>query len=195
MIKFLKVLVDNVVKGPSTDPFPLGETFTPERFRGKVTIDPELCMGCGMCRHVCAAGAINITVRSDSSGYDISVWHNSCCLCASCRQFCPTKAITLSNDWHNAHPQEDKFNWVEKKFIPYMHCSGCGSPMRLIPKHMLDGLYINNKDVDLEHIRGLCPTCRQIEDAKRNELIGNEIIANNFKDEQKTSESSSEKME
>ncbi len=167
MSKFLKVLAQNLRKGPSTDPFPLGETFTPERFRGKVTLDADRCMGCGICRHVCAPGAINITVRSDQSGYDLSVWHNSCCLCAQCRHFCPTKAISLSNDWHNAHIQEEKFTWIEKKYMPYVPCSRCGAGMRLLPLDMAQKLYATNTDIDPEHIRTLCPQCRQWEDAKR----------------------------
>ncbi len=167
MAKFLKILARNLLQGPSTDPFPLGETFTPERFRGKVTLNAERCMGCGICRHVCAAGAINITRRTDQSGYDFSVWHNSCCLCAQCRHFCPTKAITLTNDWHNAHPQEEKFSWIEKKFIPYVQCTLCGASMRPLPLDLAKKLYIHDKDIDADHIRGICPQCRQVEDAKR----------------------------
>ncbi len=167
MAKFLKVLARNLRLGPSTDPFPLGETFTPERFRGKVVVDAERCMGCGICRHVCAAGAINIDVRADQSGYDFTVWHNSCCLCAQCRHFCPAKAITLSTDWHNAHPQSEKFTWTESKFMPYMACKGCGASMRLLPVDMAVKLYAKNTDIDALHVRELCPACRQVEDAKR----------------------------
>lgn len=167
MAGFLKVLLRNVLDGPSTDPFPLGETFTPQRFRGKVLLDEQSCMGCGICVHTCAAGAINITQRSDGSGYDFTVWHNSCCLCASCRHYCPVKAITLTTDWHNAHSQEEKFQWVEQKFIPYTPCANCGTPIRLLSRSMAEKIYINNKDVDIDHILGLCPACRQLEDAAR----------------------------
>ena len=167
MAGFLKVLLRNVLEGPSTDPFPLGETFTPKRFRGKVVLNPDLCMGCGICRHTCAAGAINIHVRPDQSGYDFTVWHNSCCLCASCRHYCPTGAITLSNDWHNAHTQQEKFTWLEQKFVPYIPCEGCGTPMRPTPLSIAKKIYVNNSDVDLEKIIKLCPKCRQMEDARR----------------------------
>jgi formate hydrogenlyase subunit 6/NADH:ubiquinone oxidoreductase subunit I len=166
MAGFLKVLFNNVLNGPSTDPFPLGETFTPARFRGKVKINPELCMGCGICKHVCTAGAINIKQRPDQSGYDITVWHNSCCLCASCRTYCPVKAITLSNDWHNAHPQERKFEWLERQFMPYVSCVRCGFNMRQLPLEVAKKLYMHNKDVDPEQVIHLCPKCRQLEDAK-----------------------------
>ena len=97
-MEFLKILWDNLKKGPVTDAFPFGETYTPDRLRGRVEIDPALCVGCGTCVHVCAAGAINISKFEDGSGFEITVWRNSCCLCAQCRHYCPTKAVTLTND-------------------------------------------------------------------------------------------------
>lgn len=166
MAGFLKVLFHNVLDGPSTDPFPLGETFTPQRFRGKVVVDPDICMGCGICRHVCAAGAINISPRPDQSGYDFTVWHNSCCLCAQCRHYCPVGAITLTNDWHNAHPQEEKYTWVEHKFVPYVPCADCGTPMRPLPLSVAKRIYLNNPDINIGRIVTLCPKCRQVEDAR-----------------------------
>ena len=78
-MEFLKILWDNLKKGPVTDAFPFGETYTPDRLRGRVEIDPALCVGCGTCVHVCAAGAINISKFEDGSGFEITVWRNSCC--------------------------------------------------------------------------------------------------------------------
>ncbi len=66
MAGFLKVLLNNLLEGPSTDPYPVGETFTPKRVRGRCIVDPELCVGCGMCRYACAAGAINIDKKPDT---------------------------------------------------------------------------------------------------------------------------------
>lgn len=168
MAGFLKILFRNLLEGPSTDPFPLGETFSPERIRGTVRIDPELCMGCGMCRYSCTAGAINIRHREDGTGYTISVWQDSCCLCASCRHYCPTGAITIDNDWHHAHVEADKFGMLEQQTITYEPCSHCGTLIRPIPLPLARKLYAHNADLDPEVIRHLCPKCRQIEDAKRN---------------------------
>ncbi len=168
MAGFLKVLFRNLLEGPSTDPFPLGETFTPARLRGRARVDPELCMGCGMCRDVCAAGAINITPLDDGSGYTITIWQNSCCLCASCRHYCPTGAMSISTDWHSAHPAADKFKRLEQHTIKYEPCAHCGTLMRPIPRHLAERLYAHNPELDPELIRRICPKCRQIEDAKRN---------------------------
>lgn len=166
MSSFLKVLFRNVLDGPSTDPFPLGDTFTPERLRGKCVVDPDLCMGCGVCKNVCAANAIDISPKEDKSGYTITVWRNSCCLCASCRHYCPTGAMSITNDWHHAHAQEDKFKVLEQHTINYEPCASCGALIRPLPLKIAKKLYSKNSEVDAETIRHLCPRCRQLEDAR-----------------------------
>ena len=171
MAGFLKVLFRNLLEGPSTDPFPLGETFTPDRLRGRAVVDPDLCMGCGICRHSCAAGAIHIGQKPDGSGFTITIWQNSCCLCASCRHYCPTGAMSISTDWHTAHVQAEKYDRLEQHTIKYEPCVACGALMRPIPKVLADKLYAWNTEIDPELTRKLCPKCRQIEDAKRNACV------------------------
>lgn len=171
MAGFLKVLFRNLLEGPSTDPFPLGETFTPDRLRGRARVDPELCMGCGICRHSCAAGAINISPLADGKGFTITIWQNSCCLCASCRHYCPTVAMSITNDWHSAHPESEKFDRIEQQTIHYVPCAHCGELMRPLPKKLAEKLYAYNNEIDRELTRRLCPKCRQIEDAKRNACL------------------------
>lgn len=166
MAAFLKVLLRNLLEGPSTDPYPLAPTkIEPERLRGRVVVDADLCMGCGICRHYCVAGAINI--EQTEAGHTITIWHNACCRCAACRQYCPMGAISLVNDWHTAHEERQKYTSVEQKAIAYEPCSCCGKKIRPMPAKVLEKLYVNNPDIDLEHVRHLCPSCRQLEDARR----------------------------
>lgn len=166
MSSFLKILFKNVLDGPSTDPFPLGETFTPERLRGQCEIDPDICMGCGVCKSVCVANAINISPKEDKSGYTITIWHNSCCRCATCTHYCPTGAISIKNNWHNAHLQEDKYKVLEQHTINYEPCAQCGTLIRPLPLKMAQKLYTHDKEIDPDKIRHLCPNCRQLQDAR-----------------------------
>lgn len=182
MAGFLKVLFRNLLEGPSTDPFPLGETFTPERLRGKCVVDPELCMGCGVCKNVCAANAIDISPKKDNDGYAITIWRNSCCLCASCRHYCPTGAMSIVNDWHHAHAQEEKYDCVERQVIDYEPCTHCGTLIRPLPLKIAQKLYAKNDEVDPDKIRHLCPKCRQLEDGKRIEGVKDQLTASSTSD-------------
>lgn len=170
MFGFLKVLASNLLKGPSTDPFPFAEAHTPARFRGKVKLDPALCVGCSICVHVCAGGAIRINEREDGSGYDFTVWHNTCALCAMCRHYCPTGAITLSNDWHNAHRQSEKYDWCERQFVPFVACEGCGKHIRPLPPALATRAYASGA-FDVASFLRLCPSCRQVAAANSGELV------------------------
>ncbi len=168
MSSFLKVLVHNLFQGPSTDPFPFGETFSPKRVRGRVRIDPGRCMGCGMCRHVCAAGAIHL--KREESGFTITVWQDSCCLCRSCVTYCPMGAVSIDNDWHSAHLEAQKFERVERQTVSLQRCAGCGSPMRVMEAGKAAALYGGNPELDPEKLRHLCRTCRRRLDAERSRL-------------------------
>ena len=154
-MEFLKILWDNLKKGPVTDAFPFGETYTPDRLRGRVEIDPTLCVGCGTCVHVCAAGAINISKFEDGSGFEITVWRNSCCLCAQCRHYCPTKAVTLSNDWHSAHRATEKYTQITRAKVKYDYCAVCGAKMRVLPQEVLNRIYAKHSEVDVDVISPL----------------------------------------
>ena len=162
-MEFLKILWDNLKKGPVTDAFPFGETYTPDRLRGRVEVDPALCVGCGTCVHVCAAGAINISKFEDGSGFEITVWRNSCCLCAQCRHYCPTKAITLTNDWHSAHRATEKYTQITRAKVKYDYCAVCGAKMRVLPQEVLNRIYAKHSEVDVDVISHLCPNCRRID--------------------------------
>ena len=167
-MEFLKVLWNNLTQGPVTEAFPFAEAPTPERFRGRVTVDPTLCVGCGTCVHVCAGGAINITRaedRDDQKGFTITVWHNTCCLCAQCRHYCPTKAITLTNNWHNAHRNDRKYTFVEQVRVDYDTCAACGTRIRLLPPSVIARIYEGHPEIDVQRVSHLCPDCRQIETA------------------------------
>lgn len=167
MAGFLKVLLRNVLQGPSTDPYPFGPTFDPEGIRGKVVIDPDKCMGCGMCAYTCPGGAINIEKRDD--GHTITVYHNTCCKCANCQEYCPTGAITMCGDWHAAHAFEVQYDQYVQEKVAKERCPVCGNlrVRRPIPLELAQRLYAGKTDVDADHARQLCRACRQMEDAKR----------------------------
>lgn len=160
MLTIFKLLWRNLRQGPSTDPFPFGETFTPDNLRGKVVIDAQACAGCSMCVNVCAGGALKQVEREDGSGKDFYCWHNTCTFCGQCEDFCPMDAIKLTNDWSTAHFNEDKFTYREHEFIKYDKCENCDTRMPRVPRTMLDKVYGETTE-QIESIYRLCPECRR----------------------------------
>ncbi len=160
MAGFLKVLFRNLLQGPSTDPFPLGETFTPERLRGRGEDRPQPVHGLRHVRHVCAAGAINIRKSEDNSGYKITVWQNSCCLCASLPPVLPHQAISITNDWHSAHLASEIYRDDQQPSIT--NPARLRGPMRPLPlKQAEQHLRQEHCEIDADQIRHLCPKCRR----------------------------------
>ncbi|GLZ24123.1 4Fe-4S ferredoxin [Stutzerimonas stutzeri] len=163
-MNFIKILLRNLRQGPATDPFPFGEAFTPKGLRARVRFDAAHCSGCRMCEHVCAAGAIRFDESAD--GLQFTLWHDSCTFCGLCEHYCATKAIRLTEDWHLAHEQKDKYRMIESGTVAYAACADCGT--RFIPMNpALRKLVYADHGQAVERLAALCPDCRRKQSATR----------------------------
>lgn len=142
-------------------------TPAPEGFRGKIQYNQQACVGCRTCEHVCAGDAIRIEEDPDGSGLHFLLWHNSCAFCGLCQHYCPTKAIRMTEDYHTAHLQKDKYDYVERGFIKYVPCAGCGRPMIPVAMELLALAYADTGE--LEYLAQLCEKCRPVSLLRRRE--------------------------
>jgi formate hydrogenlyase subunit 6/NADH:ubiquinone oxidoreductase subunit I len=156
MFPFLKIMVRNLIQGPATDPYPFAPAQTPAKFRGCVEHDPEKCILCGICRHVCAPGAIQLRPSEDDSGMQFALWHNSCVFCGMCAHYCPTGALTMSTNWKLVHLGEERFDNAIANFIPFGHCTECGKKIQPRPRAITEKLGADNPERFL-----LCPECKR----------------------------------
>lgn len=159
-MSFIKILLRNLRQGPSTDPFPFGETFVPDNLRGKIKYDQHACVGCRMCEHVCAGGAICIDESEDKSGLKFTLWHNTCAFCGLCQHYCPTKAIRMTREFRTAHKQDEKYNYVETGFVKYVPCRRCGQPLVPVAKELLEKIF-GDIDGAVKLFEDLCEDCRR----------------------------------
>lgn len=159
MSTFLEVILRNVIKGPSTIKYPFADSPAPEKLRGKIQHNPEACVACRMCEYVCAGGAIRLKESDDKKGVSFVVWHNSCTFCGLCEFYCPTKAIHLTNDYHTAHLQEDKYSYCEKTLVRKQRCICCGEPIIPLSPTLVEKVY--GKDGDEKGLSRMCRKCRR----------------------------------
>ncbi|MDR3311015.1 MAG: 4Fe-4S binding protein [Oscillospiraceae bacterium] len=65
-----------------------------------VTIDPEVCKGCELCRSVCPKSVIEMNGAVNAKGYApaFAARAEDCVGCASCGLVCPDGAIEITKE-------------------------------------------------------------------------------------------------
>jgi 2-oxoglutarate ferredoxin oxidoreductase subunit delta len=63
----------------------------------KMTVNPNLCKGCGLCLSACPKKIIKFSDKINTKGYHYAevVEQEQCIACKMCYQICPDVAITV----------------------------------------------------------------------------------------------------
>lgn len=67
---------------------------------GKLIVDPEKCVRCGMCTHVCLTSVIDLDA---ATGLPTAAHPEDCKLCLICEAYCPAKALAIEPDYTRRH--------------------------------------------------------------------------------------------
>ncbi len=92
MFTILKDIVRNTFSKPYTRNYPYEVRPPAPGERGKLIIEEEKCIYCGICARKCPANAIEVTKKPDQS------WRFErfrCILCAACVEACPKKCLHM----------------------------------------------------------------------------------------------------
>jgi hydrogenase-4 component H len=107
-------MIRSLVKKPDTEAYPFTKITVPERYRGKLDIDPMKCTGCSICAYVCPASVITmIEVGKRKVGAKEVVVKRpkfdlyTCIFCAECVDNCPFGALEMTKDFELATPQKE----------------------------------------------------------------------------------------
>lgn len=98
-----------MVKQPVTVRYPQEKLAAPERLRGHIFNDMDVCICCGMCARRCPAGALAV----DRKGGTWSIDPYACVVCGECIESCPKHCLTM--DTARTPVAADKTPTVETK--------------------------------------------------------------------------------
>lgn len=135
----------------------------PKNFRGRMSLDKDMCTACRTCETVCPSTAIKIS--KTKSGFVHNIWHNSCCYCGNCAYFCPTGAIFSTNSFDTVKLQREKFKDVNSELIDYKFCSTCKERYMPPSRGLLGKAYVHDDVKKLD--KNICSKCRKVANFKR----------------------------
>ncbi len=87
-----KILRTRLSQGHRTIDYPLSLPVLPQRYRGRLAVDPAKCQaGCTACKDVCPTGAIDV-----AGGVKLDL--GRCVFCGDCVAACPSGAVAFTSD-------------------------------------------------------------------------------------------------
>jgi len=188
-LRELREAVKALIKGPYTTKFPRLPSIPPETYRGKMVFDAEECVGCGACREVCPAEAIEIIDEvKEGKGKRRLIRHfDDCIFCGQCHYECITgEGTRITQEYDLAvKDRREAVDILEKDLVICEICGGVITAvdhLRWLIKKLGPMIYANptlaltsHRELSLaeevprtevpigrqDHIRILCPRCRR----------------------------------
>lgn len=104
LVKGLKVTIKHLFDRKLTEQYPEERPRLFSRFRGRLAIEPEKCIACGICVRTCPNGVLTLQEGRDETGKkkkleSYLIDHQYCMFCNLCVENCPTGCLYFSHDF------------------------------------------------------------------------------------------------
>jgi formate hydrogenlyase subunit 6/NADH:ubiquinone oxidoreductase subunit I len=111
LLYLLPQLLRTLFSKSTTTRYPFEPLDLPSCYRGRVTVDPDLCRGCGLCVRDCPASGLELR-REARDRFELVHHPDRCVYCAQCEDSCPAGAISLINEFMESTPQRNTLTCV-----------------------------------------------------------------------------------
>jgi NADH-quinone oxidoreductase subunit I len=117
ILKSFKQTIKRLFSKPVTVHYP-GETAPiSERFRGRIVLDMEACIGCTLCSQACPNGTdcMQVIPGREQANNKRGLWPRvnvvQCMYCGLCEEVCPTDAIFLTPEFRTSRTDRGEFDY------------------------------------------------------------------------------------
>lgn len=99
MFRLIKNVFQNLGRRPATRKYPFVTREAVEGSRGRLEIDINACVFCGLCVRKCPANAL--AVSRDPKSWTLDPYR--CIVCGSCVEACPKKCLSMNKQHLNVN--------------------------------------------------------------------------------------------
>lgn len=109
MFDMIGNILSNLLSKPSTRKYPYEKREPFANARGRIDMDIDSCIFCGICSRKCPSGAI--AVNRNEKSWEIDPF--KCIICSECEEVCPKKSIRTEAAYKTSAYSKDKLKYVQ----------------------------------------------------------------------------------
>jgi formate hydrogenlyase subunit 6/NADH:ubiquinone oxidoreductase subunit I len=110
MFEMIGNILNNLFSKPSTRNYPVEKREPFVKARGRIDMDIDTCIFCGICNRKCPANAI--TVNRNEKSWEIDPF--KCIICGECEEVCPKKSIRTEAQYKTSAYEKGNLKYVQQ---------------------------------------------------------------------------------